>query len=172
MSNKAVFLDRDGTLNEEIFDTNLNKTRPPWKVLEFKLKPNVVESLQTLYNNSYLLFIVTNQPDYAKNNVSLRTLVDIRNYAFSTLYESNVWIKDDYYCFHHPTVCNCECRKPSPYFLLQAAKIYDIDLSQSWMIGDRDSDIECGQRAGTKTILIDNKTQIKEATEIILGDKA
>ncbi len=56
--------------------------------------------------------------------------------------------------------------------MLQAAKIYDINLSQSWMIGDRETDIECGKRAGTKTILLDNTTQIKEATDIILGDKA
>ena len=89
----------------------------------------------------------------------------------------DIGIRDDYYCFHHPDFCPCECRKPSPYFLFKASKIYNIDLSKSWMIGDRNTDIICGINAGTKTIKITDEKEpiladfvakdLKEAVEII-----
>ena len=179
---KAVFLDRDGVINKPIFDKNRSVYRPPWDIKEVELMPYVIESLKKLSDTEYTLFLITNQPDFVKGLVSINTLKRIKRYIFEILVSNGIMLKNHYYCFHHPDYCMCECRKPSPYFLLQSAKIYNIDLNQSWMIGDRDKDVVCGQRAGTKTILIDNINpkekreskpsytckNIKEATDIIL----
>jgi len=181
---KAVFLDRDGVINKPIYDVKREIYRPPWTVSETEIMPFVFESLKQLSNNGYSLFIVTNQPDAVKGLVSINALKRIKRYVFELMASNSIILRNHYYCFHHPDHCACMCRKPSPYFLLQASKIYIIDLSESWMIGDRDKDIKCGQNAGVKTILVDNIDpnekqeskpsytckNIKEATEIILGN--
>jgi len=181
---KAIFLDRDGVINKPVYDTNRKIYRPPWTVSETEIMPFVFESLKQLSNNGYSLFLVTNQSDFVKSLVSINALKRIKRYVFELMISNGIMLKNQYYCFHHPDYCTCECRKPSPYFLLQAAKIYNINLSKSWMIGDMDRDIICGQNAGTKTILVDNIDpnekqeskpsytckNIKEATEIILGN--
>jgi len=179
---RAIFLDRDGVITKPIYDTNRNIFRPPWSVSETVILPFVIESLQKLSSNGYSLFLVTNQPDFVKGLVDIKDLKEIRQYVSETLISNKVNLINDYYCFHHPDYCICKCRKPSPYFLIQASKIYGIDMSQSWMVGDMNKDIICGQRAGVKTILINNIDlsethtckptyicrNIKEATEIIL----
>jgi len=176
--NKAIFLDRDGTINEPVLDHLRHIHRPPWNVNEIKLIPNVIRCFKKLNRAGYMLFIVTNQPDQQKGRVTIQELESVRNKIYDLLTDAGIVIKEDYYCYHHPTITPCECRKPSPYFILKATKQYDIDLSKSWMIGDRETDIECGQNAGTKTIRIDRLNDntkalhtvknISEATEIIL----
>lgn len=176
---RAVFFDRDNTLNETIFDTNRQVERPPWKVSELKLKPFVIESLRRLHEH-YCLFLVTNQPDYVAGRVSLGALMEIKYHLMNLMLLNGVHFRCYYYCFHHPSKEICECRKPSPYFLLKACEEYHIDLKNSWMVGDRDIDIICGKRAGTKTIQICDENcisiadyrvnNIKEAVDIILGE--
>lgn len=186
---KGVFLDRDGVLNDLILNPDTNEYEPPHRVEDVHLFPYTIGCLRELQSAGYVLFMVSNQPDYAKGKVSLRILDAIHEKFVSFFSENNIDFRQYYYCFHHPDgivpeySVVCDCRKPKPYFLLQAAEDYSVDLAKSWMIGDRDSDILCGQAAGVRTILVENPYSIKnrgnsspdfivknlfEATKIIL----
>jgi len=174
--NRAVFLDRDGVITKPAYDEIRKTYRAPWSVSEVEFMPHVFESLREIYNEGYSLFIVSNQPDFVKGLIDINSLKEVRKFVFETLMINEIGIRNDYYCWHHPDYCSCECRKPSPYFLLQASKIYNINLSESWMIGDRETDVMCGKSAGTKTIRIGNRKStlsdfiakdLKEAMEII-----
>jgi D-glycero-D-manno-heptose 1,7-bisphosphate phosphatase len=143
---KAVFLDRDGVLNQTIF--RMGKPRAPYTLDEFHLCEGVQEGISLLKEGGYLLIVVTNQPDVARGWVS-REAVDAVNGKLKELIE----VDDILACFHTEKD-QCECRKPRPGMLLEAARNYKIDLSSSWMIGDRYSDVEAGISAGCKTILI------------------
>lgn len=175
----GIFLDRDGTLNESVYDTDRQVERAPWKVSEFKLKPFAIESLRRLQEH-FCLFLVTNQPDHAAGRVSLGALMEIKYHMMNIMLLSGVHFRCYYYCFHG-RYDKCQCRKPNPYFLFQAKRDYNLDFSQSWLIGDRDIDIECGKNAGVKTIQIcDEKcisiadyrvNNIKEAVDLILTNE-
>lgn len=156
--NRAIFLDRDGVITKPVFDTVRQTERAPWHLNEVEFFPNVISSLKKFTDMGYSIFIVSNQPDFVKKLVDKDSLMRIRKYVFETILSNKINLMKDYYCFHHPDFCVCECRKPSPYFLLQAGKSYNINLSESWMIGDRETDIVCGKEARTKTIKI---SQIK-----------
>jgi D-glycero-D-manno-heptose 1,7-bisphosphate phosphatase len=156
----AVFLDRDGVINRDVFYPDTRARESPRTATEFHLFPDVLTSLRQLQNGGYQLFLVSNQPNVAKAKSTLQQLQEIHLKFEAMLDEANVRFAQFYYCYHHPDSKipgyggPCECRKPSPYFLLKAAFDYSIDLRRSWMVGDRLSDIECGKRAGTRTILI------------------
>lgn len=184
MMDRAVFLDRDGVINYPVLDSKTNNYRAPWCISEFKMIPGVIESLKLLQKNGYVLFLVTNQPDYTKGNTSIKSLLDIRKHLIEILSKNNINFRKHYYCFHQEND-NCVCRKPNPTYLSLARIIHNINLEESWMIGDRDTDIEFGQNGGTKTILIENKFEIehigksnpnhkvndlKEATKIIIKE--
>ena len=162
---KAIFLDRDGVITKPIFDEKRDEYRPPWSISEVEFLPHVLESLKEIYNEGYSLFIVSNQPDFAKGLIDIKSLKEIRQFVFKTLMVNEIGIRNDYYCWHHPDFCTCECRKPSPYFLIQASKMFKLDLKKSWMIGDRNTDVLCGINAGTKTIKISEvKSDIADFT--------
>ncbi|MFA6362413.1 D-glycero-alpha-D-manno-heptose-1,7-bisphosphate 7-phosphatase [Methanoregula sp.] len=158
----AVFLDRDGVINELVLNTSTGEYEPPHSTDDLVLRPYVIQSLSDLQNACFVFFLVSNQPDYAKGKTTLEQIQAVHERLDHLLKSEGILFRDYYYCYHHPngiipkysTVC--ECRKPKPYFLLKAAREYRIDLAQSWMIGDRDTDIECGKAAGTWTILIEN----------------
>jgi D-glycero-D-manno-heptose 1,7-bisphosphate phosphatase len=158
---KAVFLDRDGVVNELVFNPDTNEYEPPHSMDEVKLYPYTIPCLRKLQSAGYDLFLVSNQPDYAKGKVSLDVLMKIHEKLLSIFALERITFRDFYYCYHHPNgiVAEysfvCECRKPKPYFLLKAKQEHSIDLVRSWIVGDRDSDIFCGQAAGVRTILID-----------------
>jgi D-glycero-D-manno-heptose 1,7-bisphosphate phosphatase len=157
-----VFLDRDGVLTEPIWNPATGDYESPHQVGDVRLYPDVAAALRTLQTHGFALFIVTNQPSYAKGKVDLQTLEEIGASVDRALHEAGVRVWATYCCFHHPTGTvagysrPCLCRKPEPYFLLQAARDYNLDLPRSWMVGDRDSDVECGRRAGCRTVLIAN----------------
>ena len=185
---KAVFLDRDGVLNEMYFNKEMNEFHPPFEAADVKLFDGVLESLKVLQKNDYLLFIVTNQPDHAKGKASLDDLMNVREEFQRIFNENNIRFSGQYYCFHHPEGIvpefsgHCDCRKPGNYFVMEAIKDFDVDARSSWFIGDRDKDIICGTNSGLRTIRIrsnyyeyKNKTDadfvvkdLKEASEIIL----
>lgn len=153
---KAIFLDRDGTLNEYVgFLRNID---------EFKLLPGVTEALRRINESGYLAIVVTNQPVIARGEVTKDKLHEIHNKMETLLGQEGVYIDDLYYCPHHPDKgfegeipemkFDCDCRKPKPGMLLAAAEKYNINLSDSWMIGDGENDIEAGRAAGCKTALI------------------
>lgn len=143
---KAVFLDRDGVLNQTIM--RFGKPRAPYTLEEFSLLPGVKEGAQLLSEMGYLLIVVTNQPDVARGWVS-REAVDMVNSRLRELLP----VDDLKACFHTEND-QCNCRKPNPGMLVEAAHEWGINTSFSFMIGDRSTDIEAGKSAGCRTILI------------------
>lgn len=157
---KAAFLDRDGVLNENVFYPDTQAWESPRTAEDFKLFPETIPSLQALQRAGFLLFLISNQPNVAKGKSTMEELDAIQAKLRTAVEAAGVRFTEFFYCYHHPDSTlrpfggPCLCRKPSPHFLLTAAAIYRVDLGQSWMIGDRRSDIACGNRAGVQTILI------------------
>jgi D-glycero-D-manno-heptose 1,7-bisphosphate phosphatase len=145
---RAVFLDRDGVLNEAVVRDG--KPYPPPRLAELRLTPDVEECLSDLKRLGFLLIVVTNQPDVARGK-QIKEAVEEMN----TLLASRLPIDDTYVCYHD-NADHCDCRKPAPGLLLRAAKKYGIDLDKSFLIGDRWSDIEAGRRAQCRTLFINN----------------
>ena len=146
--NRAVFLDRDGVLNNAVIRNG--KPYPPVGLSEVHIMPGVREGLAALKNAGFLLIVVTNQPDVARGRVSQESVESINGHLMSEL------PLDDFRVCYHDNVDNCDCRKPKPGLLLSAAEEHKIDPSASFMIGDRWSDVEAGRRAGCRTIFIDS----------------
>lgn len=153
---RAIFLDRDGTINHYV-----GFLRQPE---DFRLLDDVTEAIRRINRNGYLAIIVTNQPVIARGEVTWEQLDEIHRKMETFLGEGGAYIDDIFVCPHHPDKgfpgeipaykIECGCRKPKPGLLLQAAEKYHIDLSQSWMIGDRIQDKEAGKAAGTRTLTI------------------
>ena len=155
---KAIFLDRDGTINKYVgFLTDIN---------EFELLDGVADAIQMINESGYLAIVVTNQPVIARGEVSVGELQEIHNKMETLLGQSGAYIDDIFYCPHHPHKgyegerpeykIECECRKPKPGMLFAAAEKYNIDLRESWMIGDGENDIEAGRNAGCKVCSVGN----------------
>jgi D-glycero-D-manno-heptose 1,7-bisphosphate phosphatase len=167
MLKQAVFFDRDGVINDLVLNPITNEYEPPHSPEELVLIPEIIPILSSLQNAGYILFLVSNQPDYAKGKNTLEQIQTVHKKLDQIFIGVGIQFKEYYYCYHHPQGIvreysfACECRKPKPYFLIRASIAHGIDLSKSWMIGDRDSDIECGKAAGTQTILIANPHSIK-----------
>ena len=155
---KVIFLDRDGTINKYVgFLRNID---------DFELIDGVSEAIKQINQSGYLAIVVTNQPVIARGEVSWDELHEIHKKMETLLGKDGAYIDGLYICPHHPDKgfegerpeykFDCECRKPKPGLLLQAAKDFNIDLSQSYMIGDSNRDIEAGRSAGCKeSILIE-----------------
>ena len=155
---KAIFLDRDGTINKYVgFLRNID---------DFELIDGVAEAIRKINESGYLAIVVTNQPVIARGEVSFDELEEIHNKMETLLGKEGAYLDAIYYCPHHPhkgyegerqeLKIDCDCRKPKPGMLLKAASDFNIDLSQSWMIGDGENDIKAGINADCKTILIGN----------------
>ena len=160
---RAVFLDRDGVLTEPVWNPATDACESAHRVADVELCPNVIAPLRSLHDRGFELFIVSNQPSYAKGKVSLEELQAIAMVVNERFEAAGVHFRATYYCYHHPQgdVAGysrpCVCRKPEPYFVRRAAEEHALDLRQSWMIGDRGTDVECGHRAGCRTILISRR---------------
>jgi len=148
---KTVFLDADGVLNEVIMKDG--KPAAPVNISELVIPPEVKPALLKLKNAGYLLICVTNKPDIERGLMTQEMVDAITNKLMQTLPLDDMFI-----CYHE----NSDCYKPQPGMLLSAAQKYDIDLSQSYMIGDRWRDIGAGQNAKCKTIWIDRGYQEKK----------
>lgn len=153
---KAVFLDRDGTINRYIGFLR--------KEEEFELLPDVAAAIGKINASGYLAVVVTNQPVIARGEVTVAQLQNIHNKMETLLGYEGVFVDAIYYCPHHPhkgyegeipeLKFDCDCRKPKPGMLLKAAEDYHIDLEKSWMIGDSENDVKAGIAAGCQTALI------------------
>lgn len=159
---RAVFLDRDGVINALVPLSN-DPRNSPRNADEFELLPGAAEAIKLLKETGWLVIIISNQPNIAKGKSTFADLEAITNKMKDELSKRGASVDDVYYCIHHPDpkqvvlkslLKECDCRKPKPGLLLQAAKDWDIDLSKSWMIGDSETDIQAGQAAGCKTLLI------------------
>ena len=156
---KAVFLDRDGTINKYVgFLRNID---------DFELIDGVADAVRKINESGYLAIVVTNQPVIARGEVSFEELEQIHNKMETLLGKEGAYLDAIYYCPHHPhkgyegerpeLKIECECRKPKPGMLLKAAEDFNIDLEKSWMIGDCESDIKTGINAGCSTVLVNSK---------------
>lgn len=153
---KAIFLDRDGTINKYVGFLR--------KEEEFELLPGVAEAVKKINESGYLAIVVTNQPVIARGEVTYSQLENIHNKMETLLGKEGAYLDDIYFCPHHPhsgyegevkeLKIDCDCRKPKPGMLLKAAKDLNIDLSQSYMVGDGENDIKAGKAAGCKTVLL------------------
>ena len=153
---KAIFLDRDGTINQYVGFLR--------DIEQFELIEGAAEAIKKINTSGYLCIVITNQPVIARGEVTVSQLNKIHNKMETLLGMEGCYIDDIYYCPHHPhrgyegeipeLKIDCDCRKPKPGMLLKAAKKYNIDLSESWMVGDGENDIKAGKNAGCKTCLI------------------
>lgn len=147
MIQRAVFLDRDGILNRAVVRDG--KPFPPSNLAEVEILPGAVTSLRQLADSGHVLIGITNQPDVARGTQSRKVVESI-----NALIQSDLPIREIFVCYHDQAD-ECDCRKPKPGLILQAAQKYELDLSHSWMVGDRWKDIVAGQAAGAKTIFVD-----------------
>ena len=144
---RAVFLDRDGVLNEVVIREGL--PYPPASLEDLRLAPDAAAALARLKAAGFLLIVVTNQPDVARGTQS-RAVVEAMNRAIGAALPL-----DDFFTCWHDDGDACGCRKPKPGLLVEAASRYGIDLKASFLIGDRWRDIDAGAAAGCRTVLID-----------------
>jgi D-glycero-D-manno-heptose 1,7-bisphosphate phosphatase len=168
---RAIFLDRDGVLNQNILNPSTGEYESPLTPEKFVLLPGVIAALRLLRASGYWLFVVSNQPNYAKGKTSMGTLNAIHHKFEAILQEEEISFEAFYYCFHHPAFTGeCACRKPSPFFLLKARDAFAVSLADSWMIGDRSSDIVCGRAAGTRTVRICDSSLLQLETGNVATD--
>ena len=163
-------MDRDGTINEYVgFLRNIEK---------FVLKNDVASAIKKINWSQYLAIVVTNQPVIARGEVTLEGLDYIHKKMETELGKQGAFLDATFFCPHHPDKgfvgelleykVECNCRKPKPGMLLHAAKKYNIDLKQSWMIGDGKNDILAGKKAGCKTCLIGENSYGQDYTAVSL----
>lgn len=158
---KAIFLDRDGTINKYVGFLR--------KEEEFELLHGVAEAVKKINESGYLAIVVTNQPVIARGEVTFSELENIHNKMETLLGKDGAYLDGIYFCPHHPhsgyegevkeLKIDCDCRKPKPGMLLKAAEDLNIDLSQSYMVGDGENDIKAGKAAGCKTVLLNTECE-------------
>ena len=169
---KAIFLDRDGTINKYVgFLRNID---------DFELLPTAAEAIKQINRSGYLAIVVTNQPVIARGEVKFAELDEIHNKMETLLGKDGAYLDGIYFCPHHPDSgfkgevkelkFDCDCRKPKPGMLLQAAKDFNIDLEQSYMIGDGELDRGAGEAAGCRTKIIPTDGDLLKAVNEILED--
>ena len=152
--NKAVFIDKDGTLIPDI-PYNINPDL-------ITLNDTVIPALKLLQKDNYLLILISNQSGVARGYFTEKDLNQVSDKLTILIGQADITINGFYYCPHHTEgkieryTIACDCRKPKPGLILRASKDFDIDIMKSWMIGDMPSDMEAGKAAGCRTILVEN----------------
>jgi D-glycero-D-manno-heptose 1,7-bisphosphate phosphatase len=165
---KAIFLDRDGVLNRNVFYADTGQWESPRYADAFVLCPGVVPALQALQAEGYALFIVSNQPNAATGKATVGDLAAIHAQLMDALCGAGVRLHGTFYCTHAPAVHGpCVCRKPSPWFLDQAIHAYGLRPEVCWMIGDRITDMQCGRAAGVSTAWIRTSQEPSEPEEAL-----
>lgn len=155
---KAIFLDRDGTI-----DYGIPRYERVDSVEKVELIPNVIEALKLMAGLDYMFFLVTNQAGIEEGLITEEEFWRINDRALELIAPSGIKITKTFLCPHREG-SDCECRKPKPKMLLDAAKEFGIDLGQSWMLGDRETDVLTGKNAGTRTILVETGGKVGEPT--------
>lgn len=153
-----LFLDRDGVINRMVrYEYGFDSPQSPGDVL---LVSGIVELIKWVNTKGIKVIEVTNQPSVAKGKMSIETSSEIENEIDVLLNKDGAYIDKKYICYHHPKgvvaglSIDCDCRKPKPGLLIQAAKEFDIDLSKSVFLGDKSTDVNCGKMAGCKTMIL------------------
>lgn len=163
---KAVFLDRDGTINSDEGHYYIYRKE------DVVFNPGVVEGLKRLQGAGYLLFIVTNQSGIAKGVYTHEDTKAVHDYMCEEFARHGITISKIYYCPHHESIKTCVCRKPSPYMINLAIEEFHIDREQAYLIGDGNRDIKAAEAAGIKAIKIHKNQDITPAINRILQKPA
>ena len=164
MRNRAVFVDRDGVLNDLVYDEEEGRSSSPVSARELRVFPFVAESVKKLKDMGFLVIVISNQPGVAKRQFTLAELKRMDAKIARELASKGTSLDGVYYCLHSPDglvkelKATCDCRKPRPGLLLKAAKEVDIDLARSYFVGDGLIDVEAGKKAGCRTILVGHIT--------------
>ena len=160
---KAVFLDRDGVINEIVFHEDVEILDSPFNIQQVHILQGVFQAITTFNQLGFKVLVVTNQPGAAKGKMSLARIDEINQYVVDLASKSGVQIDQVYCCPHHPTgslggdmslIKKCKCRKPGTDLLLAGIDEHKIDVNMSYMVGDSISDIQAGKAIGMTTILV------------------
>ena len=147
---KAAFVDRDGVINEPVWD--VDSFESPYRPEDVVLVPGAAAALARLRDAGFALVLVSNQPAAAKGKATREALDAVHERVMDAL---RIELDGVYYCHHHPDHTGpCDCRKPAPGLLLRAADELGLELSESWMIGDADTDVAAARAAGTRAVLV------------------
>lgn len=155
---RAVFLDRDGVINEVLTKRVKFVNNPK----QFYFLPGAEEAIKSLNDYFDYVFVVTNQGGIGLGYMKEKQLRKVHDYMVAELKKKGATIHEVAYCPHKPKA-GCECRKPNSKMILDLGEKYKIDLEQSYMVGDTDTDIQAGKKAGTKTIYIGNRDPLADA---------
>ncbi|UJL48352.1 HAD family hydrolase [Virgibacillus sp. NKC19-16] len=163
--NIGMFLDRDGVINEVL----TNRVKFVNKPKDFHLLSGVGEAVRRFNDLGFKVFVVTNQGGIGLGYMQETALEAVHTKMKKDLAAFGATIDDIAYCPHKPHA-NCACRKPKPQMILDFAEKHDIDLDQSYMVGDREPDIEAGKEAGVRTILIGNRKETRADADMFFPD--
>lgn len=191
---RAAFVDRDGTINELVPDPRTGQPESPLRVEDVALIPGAAGALRELAGAGWLLVGVSNQPAAAKGTVPSERLAEVQARVLELLAAEGARLDGFRICPHHPEAIvpelagPCDCRKPAPGMLIDAARELNIDLERSWMIGDTDTDVLAGAAAGCRTVLIEQEASghkrkgavepdavrpdLRAAAALLLGEEA
>ena len=169
----ALFLDRDGVLNEPVWDEHVGRVESPLAVSDVVLTRDAGSALRRVNEAGILTVVVSNQPSAAKGFVDAETIRAIHRRVLELLGEQGATVDHSYLCLHHPDgtveglTSMCDCRKPAPGLLLAAAADLDLDLSRCWSIGDTDADVGAACAAGLAgVVIVENPRSAHRRTEI------
>ena len=161
--NKAVFLDRDGVINEIVFHEDVEVLDSPFNIRQVRIIKGAFEAIATFNQLGYKVLLTTNQPGAAKGKMSLARIKEVNQHIVDMASKSEAHIDHVYCCAHHPVgtpegdpalIKPCKCRKPATGLLSAGIDEYKIDINLSFMVGDSISDIQAGKAIGLKTVLV------------------
>lgn len=158
---KAIFLDRDGVINKEMGYV--------FRAEDFVLNGDVIESLKKLQRAGFIFIVLTNQSGIAKELYTHEDVSKVHAHMLALMKENGIKISEIYYCTHHPDVEPCICRKPDSGMLEKAIARFNIDASKSFLIGDKERDIQAGEKVGVKGFLIEADSPIMPIAEQIIN---
>lgn len=179
MERAALFLDRDGTINKMVFYPQTNEYDSPQKPEDVKIINGIIQLIKWANQRNIPVLEVSNQPGKAQGKMTMESCQAIEQKVHKLLLENGAVIDKAYTCLHHPhgivpeLTTKCDCRKPKPGLLTQAAAEFKIDLASSVIIGDQASDIEAGRAVGCKTILLlhqENTSKKIQAANAAIAD--
>ena len=158
--NKAIFLDRDGVINKEIGFV--------FRVEDFVLTGDIIESLRKLQDAGFIFIVVTNQSGIAKGLYKSEDVEKVHKHMLSLMKQNGIIISEIYYCPHHSDVEPCTCRKPDSGMLEKAIARFNIDVSKSFLIGDKERDVQAAEKAGVRAFHIESDSPIMGIAEKII----
>jgi D-glycero-D-manno-heptose 1,7-bisphosphate phosphatase len=172
----VAFLDRDGVLNELVVDPRSGTRESPLRADEVRLIAGAAAAVARLAQAGFALVCVTNQPAAARGKASIERLLEVHAEVERLLAQAGAALSASRLCWHHPEgvvpqlAMGCDCRKPAPGMLLDAARVLEADLGASWMVGDTDVDIQAGRAAGCRTLLVECQATADRRTDAARAD--